>query len=38
SPGNPGRFTLRAWPISITGQKPTEGPFSAQGYLRVDYQ
>ncbi|ENP7002135.1 fimbrial protein [Escherichia coli] len=30
--------TLRAWPISITGQKPTEGPFSALGYLRVDYQ
>ncbi|MBW6054685.1 fimbrial protein [Escherichia coli] len=29
---------LRAWPISITGQKPTEGPFSALGYLRVDYQ
>ncbi|MGF3013843.1 hypothetical protein ACUOAQ_05280, partial [Escherichia sp. SP-MK] len=25
-------------PISITGQKPTEGPFSALGYLRVDYQ
>ncbi|MDU5593578.1 MAG: hypothetical protein E6041_17325, partial [Escherichia coli] len=22
----------------ITGQKPTEGPFSALGYLRVDYQ
>ncbi len=22
---------LRAWPISITGQKPTEGPFSALG-------
>ncbi|EPW0868494.1 hypothetical protein ACUOBA_10620, partial [Escherichia coli] len=21
-----------------TGQKPTEGPFSALGYLRVDYQ
>ncbi|MDW4772589.1 fimbrial protein, partial [Escherichia coli] len=30
--------TLRAWPISITGQKPTEGPFSALGYLRVDYK
>ena len=30
--------TLRAWPISITGQKPAEGPFSALGYLRVDYQ
>lgn len=30
--------TLRARPISITGQKPTEGPFSALGYLRVDYQ
>ncbi|STI19225.1 fimbrial protein [Escherichia coli] len=29
--------TLRARPISITGQKPTEGPFSALGYLRVDY-
>ncbi|EJM9603375.1 TPA: type 1 fimbria D-mannose specific adhesin FimH [Escherichia albertii] len=30
--------TIHAWPVSITGLKPTEGPFSARGYLRVDYQ
>ncbi len=28
---------IRAWPVSITGNKPTEGPFTARGYLRVDY-
>ncbi|CDZ84310.1 putative fimbrial-like protein ElfG precursor [Citrobacter koseri] len=28
---------IRAWPVSITGSKPTEGPFTARGYLRVDY-
>ncbi|WP_270583932.1 fimbrial protein, partial [Escherichia coli] len=37
-PAAAANVTLRAWPISITGQKPTEGPFSALGYLRVDYQ
>ncbi|SNY62310.1 minor fimbrial subunit [Enterobacter sp. CC120223-11] len=28
---------IRAWPISVTGNKPAEGKFSARGYLRVDY-
>lgn len=28
---------IRAWPISVTGNKPVEGPFTARGYLRVDY-
>jgi minor fimbrial subunit len=28
---------IRAWPVSVTGKKPAEGPFSARGYLRVDF-
>ncbi|MEW7314305.1 type 1 fimbria D-mannose specific adhesin FimH [Buttiauxella gaviniae] len=28
---------IRAWPVSVTGNKPAEGPFVARGYLRVDY-
>lgn len=28
---------VKAWPVSITGNKPAEGVFTAQGYLRVDY-
>jgi minor fimbrial subunit len=28
---------IRAWPVSVTGNKPSEGPFTARGYLRVDY-
>ncbi|WP_125451927.1 type 1 fimbria D-mannose specific adhesin FimH [[Enterobacter] lignolyticus] len=28
---------IRAWPVSVTGKKPAEGPFTARGYLRVDY-
>lgn len=31
------RVGIRAWPISVTGNKPVEGPFTARGYLRVDY-
>ncbi|BCU56640.1 type 1 fimbria D-mannose specific adhesin FimH [Enterobacter kobei] len=31
------RVGIRAWPVSITGNKPAEGPFSARGYLCVDY-
>ncbi|MPN19809.1 putative fimbrial-like protein SfmH [bioreactor metagenome] len=31
------RVGIRAWPVSVTGNKPTEGPFTARGYLRVDY-
>ncbi|MDM2778807.1 type 1 fimbria D-mannose specific adhesin FimH [Citrobacter sp. Cpo142] len=29
--------SIRTWPVSVTGNKPTEGPFTARGYLRVDY-
>lgn len=29
--------SIRAWPVSVTGNKPAEGPFTARGYLRVDY-
>jgi P pilus assembly protein, pilin FimA len=28
---------IRAWPVSITGNKPAEGLFTSRGYLRVDY-
>lgn len=28
---------ITAWPVSVTGNKPSEGPFTARGYLRVDY-
>lgn len=31
------RINIQAWPVSVTGNKPTEGPFTALGYLRVDY-
>lgn len=31
------RVNIRAWPVSVTGSKPSEGPFTARGYLRVDY-
>ncbi|MDH2911819.1 type 1 fimbria D-mannose specific adhesin FimH [Kosakonia sp. HypNH10] len=31
------RFGIRAWPVSVTGNKPAEGPFSARGFLRVEY-
>lgn len=31
------RVGVRAWPVSVTGKKPAEGPFLARGYLRVDY-
>lgn len=29
---------IKAWPVSITGNKPAEGRFTSRGYLRVDYQ
>lgn len=29
---------VTAWPVSITGNKPAEGTFTAEGYLRVDFQ
>ncbi|WP_342321750.1 type 1 fimbria D-mannose specific adhesin FimH [Kosakonia sp. BYX6] len=28
---------IRAWPVSVTGNKPAAGPFHARGYLRVEY-
>ncbi|RAU35965.1 type 1 fimbrin D-mannose specific adhesin FimH [Enterobacter sp. RIT418] len=28
---------IRAWPVSVTGNKPAEGRFTSRGYLRVDY-
>jgi len=31
------RVGVRAWPVSVTGNKPAEGPFTSRGYLRVDY-
>ncbi|KNC91719.1 type 1 fimbria D-mannose specific adhesin FimH [Trabulsiella odontotermitis] len=31
------QVSIRAWPVSVTGNKPSEGPFTARGYLRVDY-
>jgi len=31
------RFGIRAWPVSVTGNKPADGPFSARGFLRVEY-
>jgi P pilus assembly protein, pilin FimA len=31
------QVAIRAWPVSITGNKPKEGRFSSRGYLRVDY-
>ncbi|HED3853114.1 type 1 fimbria D-mannose specific adhesin FimH [Enterobacter soli] len=29
---------IRAWPVSIKGNKPAEGRFTSRGYLRVDYE
>ena len=28
---------IRAWPVSVTGNKPNPGPFSARAFLRVEY-
>lgn len=28
---------VSAWPVSVTGNKPAEGKFTAAGYLRVDF-
>lgn len=28
---------ITAWPVSITGNKPAEGRFTAEGYLRLDF-
>ncbi|CAM9335140.1 fimbrial protein [Acinetobacter bereziniae] len=29
---------LKAWPVSITGQKPAVGAFNSRGILRIDFQ
>ncbi len=29
--------TIQAYPVSVTGNKPAEGPVTARGYLRVDF-
>ncbi|PJX32796.1 adhesin [Klebsiella sp. A-Nf5] len=31
------RVPITAWPVSVTGQKPAEGKFTAEGYLRIDF-
>lgn len=28
---------VTAWPVSLTGNKPVEGRFTAEGYLRIDF-
>lgn len=28
---------LKAWPVSITGKKPTTGPFNSRAYIRIDF-
>jgi len=28
---------ISAWPVSVTGNKPAEGSFTSEGYLRVDF-
>lgn len=28
---------ISAWPVSMTGNKPAEGRFTSEGYLRVDF-
>ena len=32
------QLPITAWPVSVTGNKPAEGTFTAEGYLRVDFQ
>ncbi|GJK52529.1 hypothetical protein TUM17560_49060 [Serratia marcescens] len=29
--------TIRVYPVSVTGNKPAEGPVTSQAYLRVDF-
>ncbi|MFW1948062.1 fimbrial protein [Acinetobacter bereziniae] len=29
--------SFKAWPISITGQKPAVGPFNSRAYIRIDF-
>ncbi|MFW1948061.1 fimbrial protein [Acinetobacter bereziniae] len=29
--------TLKAWPVSVTGQKPVAGPFNSRAFIRIDF-
>lgn len=29
--------TIQAYPVSVTGNKPAEGPVTSRAYLRVDF-
>lgn len=31
------RVPITVWPVSVTGNKPEEGKFTAEGYLRIDF-
>lgn len=30
-------ISFKAWPVSVTGKKPTLGPFSSRAYIRIDF-
>jgi len=32
------RVTIKSFPVSVTGQRPADGPVSSRAYLRVDFQ
>ncbi|MBJ2097930.1 fimbrial protein [Serratia ureilytica] len=34
---NQSSVTIRVYPVSVTGNKPAEGPVTSQAYLRVDF-
>lgn len=34
----PANVTIKAWPVSSTGNTPEIGPFRSRGYLRVDFE
>lgn len=34
---NKSSVTIRVYPVSVTGNKPAEGPVTSQAYLRVDF-
>lgn len=34
---NKSSVTIRVYPVSVTGNKPSEGPVTSQAYLRVDF-
>lgn len=34
---NPANIVVKAWPVSVTGNQPTPGPFQARGYFRIDF-